>query len=49
MAQVTGTIQASPIYLPRRIARDVDKVTPDQFISRLPFDSTGITLELVSD
>jgi len=42
MAQVTGSIQSTPVHSPRRITVDIEDVTPDNFMERIPFDVSNI-------
>jgi len=49
MAQVVGNMQATPIHSPRRIARDVERISAADFLSRLPFDTSDIRVEDISD
>lgn len=47
MAQTTGLLQSTPIHYPRKIARDVEKVSPNDFLSRLPFNTSDLKYENV--
>jgi hypothetical protein len=45
MAQVTGTIQSTPIHSPRKIHISVDKIGSSNFLALLPFSTEDIQLE----
>lgn len=45
MSQTTGSMQATPIHYPRKIARDLEKVSPEDFLSRLPFKTSDFTID----
>ncbi len=42
MAKTTGTLQSTPMHAPRRLARDIERITPDEFLSRLPFETSDL-------
>lgn len=45
MAQCTGEMQATPIHAPRRLARDIEKINREDFLSRLPFKTDDFTID----
>lgn len=45
MAQVIGQLQAVPVHYPTRIAKDVGNVTSEDYLSRMPFDTSDITMD----
>jgi hypothetical protein len=44
MAQTTGEMQATPIHSSRRLARDIENVSPEDYLSRLPFDTSDLDI-----
>jgi hypothetical protein len=50
MAQVTGQLQSVPLHSPRRLCRDVEAITADDFLSRLPFETQDLKIDdIVND
>jgi len=47
MAQTTGSIQSAAIHSPSKIARDIEDISPNSFMARLPFSTDDITMESV--
>lgn len=45
MAQVTGTVQSTPIHSPRKIHINIEKIDPSNFFLLLPFSTENIQLE----
>jgi hypothetical protein len=45
MAQVVGQIQSTVIHNPRRLCRDIENITLDTYLSRLPFETADLKLE----
>lgn len=45
MAQVTGTVQSTPIHSPRKIHINIEKIDPSNFLLLLPFSTEGILLD----
>jgi hypothetical protein len=49
MAKTTGNIQAAPIHSPRKISPKLEEVSRDNFLERLPFDTSDIDIDLVCE
>lgn len=47
MAKATGEIQSVPLHYPRRIARDVERISSVDFLNRLPFETKDIDISFV--
>lgn len=45
MAQVTGTVQSTPIHSPRKIHINLEKIDPSNFLLLLPFSTEDISLD----
>jgi hypothetical protein len=45
MAQVTGTVQSTPIHSPRKIHINLEKIDQSNFLSLLPFSTEDIKFE----
>jgi len=45
MLQVAGTLQATSLHSPRRLAREVEAVTLETFLSRLPFRTDDLNID----
>jgi hypothetical protein len=48
MAQVTGTVQSTPIHSPRKIHINIEKIDPSNFLLLLPFATENILLEEIT-
>ncbi len=45
MSQVTGQLQSVSLHSPRRLCRDVEAIVPDDFLSRLPFETKDFSID----
>lgn len=47
MAQLVGSLQSTPIHSPRRIHCEVEKITPNNYLSLLPFNTSDIEFDKI--